>query len=236
MSNLRFVLYHYPGVAIRSGRVKWLLHELVGDSFDVKIISLIDAQQYSAEFLRLNPNHGVPVLEIAMGDDEVVTMIESGAMVSFLADIYPQKQMAPAPSVFSEGRADYLQMLHFGSSWMDMMLWQIRIHEHLLPHDQQDARTIARYRRKFEEEVEPQLIRRLTIQSHICGDSFSAADCVVGHNILWAKAYGLCKDRCFDIYVEALAKREAFSQVFADVSSMVREVPEHLPFKKKFTG
>jgi hypothetical protein len=40
---------------------------------------------------------------------------------------------------------------------MDMMLWQIRAHEHLLPAHQQDARTIQRYRRKFVAEVQPQL-------------------------------------------------------------------------------
>ncbi len=35
-------------------------------------------------------------------------------------------------------------MLHFGSTGMDMMLWQMRIHEHVLPADQRDDRTIAR--------------------------------------------------------------------------------------------
>ena len=36
---------------------------------------------------------------------------------------------------------------------MDMMLWQVRIHEHVLPQDQKDSRTIERYQGKLTEEV-----------------------------------------------------------------------------------
>lgn len=37
-------------------------------------------------------------------------------------------------------------MLYFGASWMDMVLWQVRVHEHLLTDDDKDPRTIKRYR------------------------------------------------------------------------------------------
>lgn len=50
-------------------------------------------------------------------------MLESGAMVSLLADLFPEKGLAPVADVFSLARADYLQMLHYGTSWVDMMLW-----------------------------------------------------------------------------------------------------------------
>ena len=71
-----------------------------------------------------------------------------------MADAYPAAGLAPPPGPSPE-RADYLQMLHFGSTWMDMMLWQIRIHEHVLTADQRDDRTIVRYRHKFATEAEP---------------------------------------------------------------------------------
>jgi len=77
-------------------------------------------------------------------------------------------------------------MLHFGSSSMDMMLWQIRVHEHLLPERQRDARTIKRYRHKLVTEVEPQLKARLDAAPYICGEDFTAADCIIGHNVIWA--------------------------------------------------
>jgi len=101
-------------------------------------------------------------------------------MLSFLADAFPEKGLAPPPGDLSFKRADYLQMLHFAASSMDMMLWQIRAHEHLLPERERDVRTSKRYRRKFVTEVEPQLKDRLNAVPYICGEDFSAVDCTSG--------------------------------------------------------
>ena len=151
-------LHHYP--ASRSARAKWALHEVVGDGFEVKRVPLYDGAQYDDAYLQLNPNHAVPLLEITWSDGREQRLFESAAIVEFLADAYPDKGLAPPPGA-SPARADYLQMLHFGSTWIDMMLWQVRVHEDVLPEAARDPRTVARYRHKFTTEVEPQLARRL---------------------------------------------------------------------------
>ncbi len=230
----RLKLYHSP--AVRSARVKWVLHELVGNEFDVELVELSGADQYSDGFLRMNPNHAVPVLEIMMDNGEVFHMIESGAMVALLADIFPEKDLAPSAHVFSLKRADYLQMLHFGASSMDMMLWQLRIHEDILPASERDDRTIRRYRQKFAMEVEPQLKSRLTRAPFVCGPDFSAADCIVGYNVLWARAFQLCSDDAFGEYVARISQRPAFGYAFADRSKFVRSIAEECAIKQKFTG
>jgi len=122
-------------------------------------------------------------------------------------------------------RADYLQMLHFGSCSMDMMLWQIRAHEHLLPAHQRDARTIKRYQRKFVTEVEPQLKGRLEAAPYICGENFTAADCIIGHNVIWARAYGLCYDDTFRYYQARISSRPAFLRAYSDFAGMTAEIP-----------
>ena len=114
-------LYHFP--ATRSARAKWILYETVGDAFETVVIDLYKRAQYRPEFLLLNPNHNVPVLEIRWASAETTTMLESAAMVAFLADAFPDKGLAPPANALSPARADYLQMLHFGGSWIDMMLW-----------------------------------------------------------------------------------------------------------------
>ncbi|MCU0974741.1 MAG: glutathione S-transferase family protein [Steroidobacteraceae bacterium] len=233
MQISRLKLYHYP--ATRSARVKWALHETVGDAFEVETVGLYDGVQYGEEFLRLNPNHGVPVLEITWDDGRVQVMLESAAMVAFLADAYPERGLAPPPAASPE-RADYLQMLHFGGSWADMMLWQVRIHEHVLPISERDPRTVARYRAKFTGEVEPQLARRLERSSFICGDAFTAADCVIGHCVTWARGYGMCRDELFRAYLSRLAKRPAFVAAFADARQFQPEVPQDQPLVSRFTG
>ena len=227
-------LYHYP--ATRSSRVKWLLHELVGDAFKVKRIDLNSLEAYSPDYLRLNPNHNVPLIRFRMGGGEVVTAMESGAILTLLADAFPERQLAPKPAPLSAERADYLQMLYFGASAMDMMLWQIRIHEHVLTDMQKDQRTIARYRKKFMTEVEPQLAARLDRGGFICGPAFSAADCMIGHGVLWAKAYGMCRGEVFDQYVGRLAGRESFAMAFADRDELTLQVPPDAPVLEVFTG
>ncbi len=232
--NIRHLrLYHYP--ATRSARVKWMLHEVVGDAFEIERVELYDGIQYSAEFIELNPNHGVPVLEVTWDTGVTQCIIESAAIVTFLADSYPEKGLAPRPDATPE-RADYLQMLHFGSTWMDMMLWQIRIHEHVLPHAERDPRTVARYRKKFSEEVEPQIARRLEQAPYICGDEFTAADCVVGHSIFWGRVYGLCRDKGFRRYLATLAKRPGFVSAFSDAREISPDVAQDMPIVARFTG
>lgn len=233
MNIKQLKLRHYP--ATRSARVKWVLHEVVGDEFKVEPVDLYKGTQYSEEFLRLNPNHSIPVLEITWEDGKTQYMLESAAMVCFLADAYPDKGLAPPPSASFE-RADYLQMLHFGSTWMDMMLWQIRIHEHVLPETERDTRTIDRYRMKFTKEVEPQLSERLDAGAYICGDNFTAADCVVGHCVSWARAYGLCQDALFQSYLSTLAMRPAFLSAFADARQFSLQPPQDAAITTLFTG
>lgn len=234
MRPQKFKLYHFP--ATRSARVRWILHETVGDDFEVETVDLYGGRQYAPDYLRINPNHSVPVLEITWNNGETTHMLESAAMVAWLADAFPEKNLAPPADELSPARADYLQMLHFGGSWMDMMLWQVRIHEHILPKDEADNHTIARYRAKMEKEVEPQLLARLANHDFICGDGFTAADCVIGHNVTWARGYGMCQDRAFRAYLSRIAKRDAFKKAFADAKQFKAEPPGGAPEKTKFSG
>jgi glutathione S-transferase len=235
MNFTRLKLYHYP--LTRSARVKWLLHELLGDDFDVEVVPLYECVQYSPEYLEKNPNHCVPSLEITLENGERRVMLESGAMVALLADIFPEKGLAPKPDVFSMERADYLQMLHFLTTSMDMMLWQIRIHTHLLGSDS-DEKTIIRYRNKFTQEVEPQLKARLGGHEHICGPRFCAADCVTGPNVMWAQGYGLCQDAVFTEYIGRLSERPAFVKAFSDATDFSLTPPDdkRAAWEENFAG
>lgn len=219
---MKFKLYHFP--ATRSARARWALHETVGDGFEIEKVQLYRGAQYHDDYVQKNPNHNVPMLEVSMEDGSVHRMLESVAMVEWLVDAFPQKQLAPPPALSLE-RADYLQMLHFGGTWMDMMLWQIRIHEHVLPSEQSDPRTIDRYRTKFVEEVEPQLKKRLRTAPYICGEKFCGADIVIGHNVTWARGYRLCQDTIFRDYLSRISKRPAFVKAFADAGDFEPEVP-----------
>ena len=206
-------LYHYP--LSRSARVKFLLHEIYGEEFETVFMDMLHGAGRELEFLAKNPNHAVPVLDITYEDGSTQTMIESGAMIVFLADAYPEKNLAPSPTHL-EARADYLQMVMFGSAHMDTALWEIRMNETLLPPDARSQSVADHYRRKLEMEIAPQLEARLTAHKFICGNEFSAADCIMAQNINWAGAYGYCRSRVFKAYMLRLGKRPAFQQAYAD--------------------
>lgn len=209
------ILYHFP--LSRSARVRWALHETLGDDFTIENVDLLQGAGYAPDFLAMNPNHAVPVLRFSVDGKSTRTMLESAAIVEWLIDAFPDLGLAPVPGPSSE-RADYLQALHFAGTWMDSMLWQLRMHKTLLPPDQADERTVTRYEDKWRSEVEPQLAARLAAAPFMCGDNFSGADIVTGHNVRWAQAYGLCAAPCFVAYRERLGERPAYKAAFSDAA------------------
>lgn len=218
-------LYHFP--MSRSARVRWLLHEILDNDFEMQRVELYEGEQYGQEFLKLNPNHGVPVLEVTVAGGTTFSMFESGAMVSWLADVYAGRELAPPATEASVERANYLQMLHFCTSWFDMMLWQIRVERDLTPTDKRSDRVIRQYVRKIEQEVEPQLIPRLERDGFATGERFSAVDCVLGHNVRWARFYDLCGHDAFSQYLQRLEQRPAYRRAFDDVGGFTLR-PPHL--------
>lgn len=210
-------LYHYP--LSRSARVKFLLHELRGDDFDVEKVDLMKGAGYMPDFIAINPNHAVPVLEVEFEDGSTQTQFESGAMMVWLADTHGQ--LSPPPEDLA-ARADFLQMMFFGCAHMDMSLWQIRLHETLFPEAQRHAFTAQFNRDKIETEMAPQLAARLEAHPYICGDEFSAVDCLMVQNINWARVYGLCRTPIFDDYMSRLSKRDGFIKAYADAKEFER--------------
>ena len=206
-------LYHYP--LTRSVRAKWMLHEVVGDNFETEVVPVIKGAMMTEEMLAKNPNHNLPMLDITWEDGSLQTMLESGAMVMWLADAYPEKKLAPPPEL-TRARADYLQMIQFGASWMDMALWQIRLHQDLLPDRIKKPAIAEMNRNKIAREIAPQLEERLKKSNFICGDAFTTADCIMGHNVRWAQSYRLCLSAPLKDYVRRLGDRAAFQAAYSD--------------------
>ncbi len=217
MTIAQLKLFHAP--ATRSARVRWALHEVVGEAFVLERLDLAAGDQFAPAFAALNPNRSVPVLQVVRDDGSVQTLIESAAIVLFLADAYPAACLLP-PEPASPQRADVLQMLQFGATSVDRLLWQLRLHEKLLPQPERDPGEVERARRRFQEHVEPQLAERLRQHPHICGTAFTAADLVMGHNVLWARSIGLCGERIFQRYLALLGRRPAFARAFDDIETV----------------
>jgi len=224
-------LYHYP--VTRSARTVWAAYEVATCPVEVVRVDLYGGEQYSQSYLKKNPNHAVPALSIEWEDGTSQTLIESTAIIAFLSEAFPQAGLAPASL---KDRATYLQMMAYCGTHMDMMLWQIRVHKHILQGEHQDPRAVERYKNKITVEAAPFLADRLTQGDYIAGASFTLADCIAAHNILWARSYGLCSDDIFSAYLSRISKRPAFMKAFSDMGDFTAQTPSDSPIMEYFTG
>ena len=93
----------------RSGQVNWFLNEL-GLPFETEELSYKDGDLDKEEYLAKHPLGQVPVLE-----DGDVRLFESYAIISYLADKYPEKEMAP-PVTDLRARGEYYKWMFFASN------------------------------------------------------------------------------------------------------------------------
>ena len=98
-------LHHAHGT--RSQRVLWLLYEL-GVPFELQIWPF-DKTLRSPEFARLNPVGRVPALEV-----NGAVILESGAMVEHLCELFPEAALGRA--IGDPDRGAWLQWVHFAET------------------------------------------------------------------------------------------------------------------------
>ncbi len=211
-------LYHYP--LSRSARVRFLLEE-IGCGYGLVTLDMMRGDGASPEHLARNPNHAVPVLDVRYADGSEQTVIESGAMILWLADSFPQAGLAPAVTDL-RARADYVSQVLFQASHVDMSLWQIRLNETLFPKAVRSPAISAFNRDKIEREMIPQMEARLSEHEFICGDAFTAADCITAQNVNWMRAYGLNGGKPMRDYARRMRQRPAFQRAYADAADFER--------------
>ena len=97
-------LHYFPGNA---SLIPHLLLEELGEHFELLYVDRTKAAHKSPEYLRLNPNGLIPVLE-----DGDFVLYETAAICLHLADTHPQAQLAPP--LGSPERAHFYKWL----AWM----------------------------------------------------------------------------------------------------------------------
>jgi glutathione S-transferase len=173
---MNLTLYHQKGS--RSQRVLWLLEEL-GINYKVKTIDLFKGEGFSEEHLRRHPLGLLPVLEI-----DGQPMFESGAILQWLADQFPEKGLAPAFD--SPLRRDYYQWMYFSVTNLEMPAWEIILHEKILPKINENAVTdIIPFATESLVTVMEVIDKELENKTYMLGDRFSAVDIMVAFILIW---------------------------------------------------
>src|SRR5215472_6822297 len=100
-------LYYIPKT--RSSRARWMLEEL-GVPYELVRMTFEDAR--TPEYRRIHPLGAVP----ALSDDES-TVIESAAIIAYLADRFPERGFAPPIS--SPQRGAYYQWIIYSMATLE---------------------------------------------------------------------------------------------------------------------
>ena len=167
-------IYHAPRT--RGIRPIWTCEEL-GLTYRVVPVDFSAAYRASAEWRRMNPVGKVPVLI-----DGDLKMFESGAMVQYLVDRYGSSQLPPLqPPAGSPEHALYLQWCWFAESTFARPLGEIVNHGRAFPDAPIEAAIAEMQERAWL--CVAALEEALTGREWILGDSFSAADIMLGYSL-----------------------------------------------------
>lgn len=172
-------LYGYS--ATRSLRALWGLREL-GLDFDYVRVDLRNGEHRSPDFLKINPAGKVPVLV-----DGDLILPESTAIILYLAEKYPEKELIPADI---RTRAEIYRWIMFSVTELEQPLWQIAKHSFLLPEERRSAAELTLARNDFDA-MAAILDRHMEGRAFLVGDRMTAADCVTAWLMDWADENGL---------------------------------------------
>jgi glutathione S-transferase len=183
--------------------VLWFLEEL-GLDYEIEVLPFDPKALKSVDYLALNPFGKVPVLV-----DHELIMFESVAIVQYLLERYADGRFEPPRASPDYGR--FLQWMHFGEATLMGPVSQLAEHTELLPEVERLPAVAASARRSFTHHAGI-LDAALAEHDYLVGNTFTAADIVVGYTVHMAKRYDALPERARALaaYYERLAGRPAF--------------------------
>lgn len=214
MASNTLILHHaFPS---RSCRILWLCKEL---GLEVSIVPrdfLKDpAVLREPEFLALNPNALIPVLQ-----DGGITIRESGAIMLYLLESYGSGRLEP-PKGDKAGRAAFYQYILIGETEFTQSTTAYFWHAMGLPEERRKAEVRELSKARAEDSYDI-LEKELTAagggaKRYLINDTFSAADIAVGLGITMFKLVQLLDaERYPNVvkYLDGLSERPAFKETF----------------------
>ena len=187
----RLKFYTHP--MSRACIARWMLEEVEAD-YD-SIYMALGEKITDPDFLAINPMGKVPVV---VHGDRVVT--ESAAICTYLADAFPEAELAPAP----QARDSYYRWLFFAAGCLE----PAAINKHLGVVVSPEQEGMVGYRTL--EATLDTLQWQLERSEFVAGDAFTAADVYVGSQVSWGMEFGSVERRpVFSDYVEKISSRPA---------------------------
>lgn len=181
----------------RSFSAIWLLEES-GLPYERVLTDISTGAQKAPEYLAINPMGKVPGLQ-----DGDAALGEAAAICAYIADRYPETNLAPA--VTDPLRARYLQWLFFSPSCIEPAIIQLYTKLEVPPSTAAWGSATQTF---------DVLDAALQKGPWILGEKFSAADVMIGSGLNFAvRIFKMLPSRpSFDAYLERVVARPAFQR------------------------
>jgi glutathione S-transferase len=189
-------LVFYTNPMSRGRIVRWMLEE-VGQPYRAEVLGYGDAMK-SPAYLALNPMGKVPALTHG-----ATVITEGAAICAYLADAFPQAELAPSPG--DPARGPYYRWLFFAAGPLESAVTNRTLGVEIRP-DQQRMTGYGSY-----DHVMDTVEQALDGREHLAGGRFSAADLYLGSHLDWGMSFGTVEKRpAFEAYVGGLRRRPAY--------------------------
>ncbi len=192
-------LYHAP--RSRSSSIVWLLEEL-GEPYRIEITPIIygDGRGEPApeSYRHIHPHKKVPAI-----DHDGTIVFESAAIALYLADAFPKAGLAPP--IGDKRRGPYVTWLAYWAGPMNAIATAS-----FRSWDKDGPTGLGTF-----EDMEAFIARTLEAHPYIVGDSFTAADILVGGAIGFFKGTLFPDREVYNTYLERLNGRPARQRAIA---------------------
>ncbi|MGE8319635.1 MAG: glutathione S-transferase family protein [Comamonas sp.] len=181
----------------RARMVRWMQEECGAEYESVQLE--FGTTMKSPDYLAINPMGKVPAIT-----DGGTVITETGAILAYLADKYPHKQLAPA--VGSAARGEYYRWLFFVGGPVEAATTAKS--EGWL-QEQTARQAVSAGFGRFDDLVRT-LEQAVAGKRYLCGDHFTAADLYMASYLRWSMMTGqLPQKEVFQAYAEPLCARPA---------------------------
>ncbi len=188
-------LVFYTNPMSRGRIARWMLEEL-GQPYRTELLAFGPAMKAPA-YRVINPMGKVPAIRHG---ETVVT--ECAAICAYLADAFPQAELAPPPG--SRLRGPYYRWLFFGAGPVEAAATNQALNL-AVPEGREGTTGYGRMA-----DVLEALEEAVSHGDYVAGDSFTAADVYLGAQIGWGMQFGTIEKRpAFERYWSRIARRPA---------------------------
>ncbi len=188
-------LIFYTNPMSRGRIVRWMLEE-TGCAYETKILGF-GPEMKDPAYLSVNPMGKVPAI---LHKGTIVT--EAAAICAYLADAFPEANLAPLPG--DPRRGTYLRWMFFAAGPVEASLSN-KAFGFEVPTERRGAIGYGSL-----EDVIQALEYAVSQSEYIAGDRFTAADVYVGSQIGWGMMFGTLEKRpAFEAYWQRIGNRPA---------------------------